>query len=111
MVGGALLVALAAFGALGLLSGRLWGVAVGAAVLDLGVQSGQISNQTRIYALLPEAKSRVNTVYMVGYFIGGAIGSGAGTLAWHAGGWPAALGAGALLLVVGLLAHVPRRGI
>ena len=111
MVGSALLVALAAFGVLALLSGRLWGVAAGAAVLDLGVQSGQISNQTRIYALLPEAKSRVNTVYMVGYFTGGALGSGLGALAWHAGGWPAALGAGALLLLGGLVAHLPRQGV
>ncbi len=111
LVGAALMVALAAFGVLALASARLWGVAVGAAVLDLGVQSGQISNQTRIYALLPEAKSRVNTVYMVGYFTGGALGSGLGAVAWHLGGWPAALGAGTLLLLCGLAAHLPRRGV
>lgn len=111
LVGCALLVALVAFGVLGVLPGRLWGVAAGAAILDLGVQSGQISNQTRIYALLPEARSRVNTVYMVGYFIGGALGSGLGSLAWHLWGWPAALAVGALLLVGGLAAHLPPAGL
>lgn len=110
MVWGALLVALAAFPLLALLSGRLWGLALGAAVLDLGVQSGQISNQTRIYALVPEAKSRVNTVYMVGYFLGGAAGSALGALAWHLGGWPAALGSGALLLLAGLTAQAAPLG-
>ncbi|WP_240157033.1 MFS transporter [Burkholderia sp. Ap-962] len=65
----------------------LAGLVIGVIVLDVGVQAAQISNQSRIYALKPEARSRVNTVYMVCYFIGGAIGSSAGVEAWHAGGW------------------------
>ncbi|WP_186251012.1 MFS transporter [Burkholderia gladioli] len=65
----------------------LAGLVIGVIVLDVGVQAAQISNQSRIYALKPEARSRVNTVYMVCYFIGGAIGSSAGVEAWHTGGW------------------------
>jgi len=63
------------------------GLVVGVIVLDVGIQSAQISNQSRIYALRPEARSRVNTVYMVCYFIGGAVGSAVGVAAWHAFGW------------------------
>jgi MFS family permease len=55
--------------------------------MDLGVQSGHVSNQTRIYALAPEAKSRLNTFYMVCYFIGGALGSVLGAWSWRAAAW------------------------
>ena len=45
---------------------------VGIAILDLGVQGLHISNQSAIYALRPEARSRLTTAYMVAYFLGGA---------------------------------------
>ena len=63
------------------------GLVVGVIVLDVGVQAAQISNQSRIYALKPDARSRVNTVYMVAYFIGGAAGSGVGAFVWPIFGW------------------------
>jgi predicted MFS family arabinose efflux permease len=73
------------------LSGRsLIGLVVGVILVDVGMQSAQISNQSRIYALRPEARSRINTVYMTSYFIGGAIGSAVGVSVWHAFGWVAA---------------------
>ncbi|MDI9682168.1 MFS transporter, partial [Burkholderia cenocepacia] len=74
----------------------LVGLVIGVIVLDVGVQAAQISNQSRIYALKPEARSRVNTVYMVCYFIGGALGSSAGVAAWRAFGWTGMCAAGLL---------------
>ena len=90
-------------------SGRsIAGLVIGVIVLDVGVQAAQISNQSRIYALAPEARSRVNTVYMVAYFIGGALGSVVASLAWHAFGWTGVCLAG--LAAVGLAAISHRRG-
>jgi len=60
---------------------------MGVLLLDLGVQAAQISNQARIYTLQPEARSRINTVYMVVYFIGGAAGSALSAMAWTRYGW------------------------
>ncbi|MBO9202657.1 MULTISPECIES: MFS transporter [Niastella] len=59
--------------------------------LDIGVQATQITNFTRIYALNEEAHSRLNTVYMTTYFIGGAMGTFFGLLSWKIGGWNVAL--------------------
>ena len=60
---------------------------VGVVVLDIGAQMTQISNQTRIFGLVPSARSRLNTVYMVLYFSGAALGSWLSTLAWSHWGW------------------------
>lgn len=69
-------------------SGRsVTGLVIGVVVLDVGVQAGQIANQSRIYGLKPEARSRINTIYMTAYFLGGALGSAAATVVWAHFGW------------------------
>jgi predicted MFS family arabinose efflux permease len=87
---------------------------VGIAVLDLGVQGQHILNQTLIYGLRPEARSRLTTAYMTGNFACGAIASASAAAVWNAGGWGAvcALGGGlsglALLVwLAGRLGLVP----
>ena len=47
------------------LGGTLAGLIAGVVLLDVGVQSGHVANQTRIYSLIPEARGRLNMVYMV----------------------------------------------
>ncbi len=59
---------------------------VGIFILDIGVQATQITNFTRIYSLHEHAHSRLNTIYMTAYFIGGAVGTFFGVLAWRWGG-------------------------
>jgi predicted MFS family arabinose efflux permease len=60
---------------------------VGIAVLDLGVQGIHISNQSAIYALTPEARSRLTTAYMVSYFLGGAALSAISSAVYASDGW------------------------
>lgn len=60
---------------------------VGVVLLDMGAQMTQAANQTRIFGLVPSARSRLNTVYMTIYFTGAAIGSALATMAWVRWGW------------------------
>jgi predicted MFS family arabinose efflux permease len=73
-------------------------LAVGVVVLDMGAQMTQVANQTRIFGLVPSARSRLNTVYMTIYFSGAAAGSAMATIAWVHWGWN-----GVCLLALGLV--------
>lgn len=48
---------------------------LGVIVLDIGVQSGLVSNQTRAFAVDPKAQGRINSLYMTATFFGGAVGA------------------------------------
>ncbi len=83
----------------------LAGLVLGVVLLDLGVQMTQIANQSVIFSLGEEARSRINTVYVTALFLGGAIGSAAGSVAWREAGWSGVSLLGAALGVLGLAAH------
>jgi predicted MFS family arabinose efflux permease len=100
----ALLTTLASFLLLGALGKMMAGLIIGVILLDVGVQSGHVANQTRIYALDPGARSRLNTVYMFCYFSGGSFGSWLGALCWQYQGWAAVCVLGLVVMVIALLA-------
>jgi predicted MFS family arabinose efflux permease len=83
----ALWLSLFSFLFLGFAGEHLAGLIVGVILMDLGVQSGHVSNQTRIYNIDPNARGRLNMVYMFCYFIGGGLGSYLGAWSWHIAGW------------------------
>jgi predicted MFS family arabinose efflux permease len=74
---------------------------IGIVVLDVATQARNIMNQAQIFAISAEARSRINTAYIAGNFVGGAIGSLAATLLWAAGGWTAVVLAGVVLSLAG----------
>jgi predicted MFS family arabinose efflux permease len=76
------------------------GVVIGLVLLDFGVQGANVLSQHVIYGLGSENASRVTTAYVTGNFVGGAIGSAAGSLAWEAGGWSAVCATGAAIALV-----------
>jgi predicted MFS family arabinose efflux permease len=105
VIGLGALVMVISFAVLGLWT-SLTGLVIGIILMDLGEQSALISNQHVIYALRPEARSRINTVFMSGMFIGGALGSWGASLVWRLGGWEMASLLGGLLSLAGLLIHM-----
>ncbi len=100
----ALLVALASYGVFALFGRNLLGLVAGVVLLDVGVQSAHVANLARVHALDPSARSRRNTVYMVSYFAGGALGTWLGVRAWASLGWAGVCAAGAGFLLLALLA-------
>jgi predicted MFS family arabinose efflux permease len=78
----------------------------GVVLLDVGIQSAHIPNLARNYSLLPEARTRLNTIYMTSYFIGGTLGSTVGSLAWNAGGWTGVCISGLSMIAIAAIAVV-----
>jgi len=103
---------LASFAVLWSSRDSLLGLGAGCILLDFGVQANHISNQTRIFALREGARSRLNTVYMVTYFTGGALGAYAGALAFSTAGWSGicAVGATCAAAALAILAVARRPG-
>lgn len=100
-----LISALLAFVAFWLAGQWLWGLIIGVILLDLGTQGAHISNQTRVYSLRPEASSRLNTLYMVIYFLGGSLGSTLGAYGWSVAGWNGVCFVGVAMLLVALIVY------
>jgi predicted MFS family arabinose efflux permease len=82
---------------------------VGVIVLDMGAQMMQVSNQTRIFGLVPSARSRLNTVYMTIYFSGAAVGSALATMCWTHWGWNGVSTLALVLIVLAALRHATGR--
>ncbi|OZI72036.1 MFS transporter [Bordetella genomosp. 12] len=87
----------------------LIGLVVGILLVDIGEQAAMIANQHVVYALRPEARSRLNTLYMTGMFLGAAAGSWGAGLAWHAGGWKLACLLWGVLCALAWLVHARGR--
>ena len=85
--GSALALVIVSFALMGVWPYHVAAIIVGIVLLDLGVQGTQILNQSTIYALRPEARSRLTTAYMTCFFIGGAIGSAVAAAAFTHFGW------------------------
>ena len=87
----------------------LAGLIIGVILLDLGVQATHISNQTTIFSLSKEARNRLNTVYMVTYFLGGAAGTFLASRVWNTWHWQGVTIIGIILSVAAELVHLSYR--
>jgi predicted MFS family arabinose efflux permease len=99
-----ILVMLASWGVMALGKSSVVALIAGIALLDLGVQGIHISNQSAIYALRPEARSRLTTAYMVAYFLGGAALSALTSSLYGSDGWGGVCVLGAATALLALVA-------
>lgn len=77
----------------------------GIILIDIGQQAIHVTNQTRIYALIPEARNRLNTVFMSVSFVGASVGSAFGLWLWDKGLWPLFCLGTALVVVLNILIY------
>lgn len=87
----------------------LWALSLGVIVMDLGIQAVQVCNQSRVYSLIPEARNRLGTIYIVVYFFGGTIGSAIGVWAWTEFGWTGVSLSGICFMGTALSVHLAQR--
>lgn len=78
-------------------------LAAAAVLLDAATQTNQVLGQRVIYSLAPEARGRINAVYMTVMFVAGAAGSTLASVSYAAGGWAATVGIGGGLSAAALL--------
>ncbi|MCD0488029.1 MFS transporter [Pedobacter sp. MC2016-14] len=83
-----LLLQLASIATFYLTGNHLYLFAIGILLIDIGQQAIHVTNQTRIYTLVPEARNRLNTVFMSVSFVGASSGSALGLWLWDMGKWP-----------------------
>jgi predicted MFS family arabinose efflux permease len=76
-------------------------VAAGIAI-DFGVQANVVLGLRAIFALAPEARGRLNGVYIATFFVAGALGSAVGAWAYAHGGWPLASRIGLAIPLIAL---------
>ncbi len=79
---------------------------VGVLLMDLGVQSVQVAEQSLVVSLRPDARSRMNTLYMVCRFIGAALGSYVGVKAWAHAGWTGVCATAMIGLAIAIALHL-----
>lgn len=74
-------------------------------LLDIGTQALQLGNQTRNFALQPGARSRINTLYMTSYFVGGAVASAVSPVLWQHFGVGGLCAFEVVLILLAVLRH------
>ncbi len=100
---GAIVVLLLSWGLLAFGRSSVVALIAGIVVLDLGAQAMHISNQSAVYSLHGQARSRLTTAYMVAYFSGGVALSAATSALYSSDGWEAVCALGAGTAAVGLI--------
>jgi predicted MFS family arabinose efflux permease len=81
----------------------LWDLIIGVIAIDFGLQSVHVANQSQLYRVRPESRSRLAAGYMLAYSIGSATGSIVSTAVYTIAGWTGVSVLGAAVTLIALL--------
>jgi len=59
-----------------------------------------VANQVRVFSIDPAAQSRINGIYMLGYYTGGALGSMAGVKVFALYNWPGVVAVSIVFIII-----------
>src|ERR1019366_6303962 len=76
---------------------NVWFIVAGTIILDAGAQGIHVANQSIIYSLAPNQRSTINSIYMVCFLTGAALGSLFSGYAYAHFGWNGTCVVGAVL--------------
>ncbi|MDH2341018.1 MFS transporter [Bradyrhizobium sp. SSUT18] len=96
----------------GVLESQIAGLLVlslGTILLDVGITTDQTLGRRAINLLRPEARGRINGLFVALFFIGGGVGAAAASLAWSFGGWTMVCVVAASFGVLGLITDLVTR--
>ncbi|MGW6404790.1 hypothetical protein [Streptomyces sp. NPDC055134] len=84
-------------------------VLIAVLLLDIAIQAVNVLNQSRLMHVEPQSRSRLNTAFVTGNFIGGTIGSALAAALWQTGGWALVMSGAAVLLALALIVWAAAR--
>lgn len=108
-IGVCIIIVIIAYLFFSLFSFKILGLILGITLLDLGVQSCNVSNQARIHSLNEKTRNRLNTIYMVNFFLGGALGSFLGPYSYSHFGWYGVCTFGLATQIIAIILHKTRK--
>ena len=108
LIGAGLVLILSGFVVFAMWGNTLTGMIIGVILVDLGVFGSQIPNQVRIFSLDSKAQSRINAIYMLCYYLGGAIGSAVGVHIIALSGWTGLTLFGLTVITLAFIYHIIR---
>jgi predicted MFS family arabinose efflux permease len=84
-------------------------LAIGTILLDIGITADQTLGRRAINLLRPEARGRLNALFVALFFLGGAVGAAAASFAWTHGGWTWVCAVAGLFGLLGLITNIATR--
>ena len=79
---------------------------VGTVLLDVGITTDQTLGRRAVNLLRPDARGRLNGLFVALFFIGGGAGGAAASLAWALGGWTMVCAVAAAFGLLGLITDI-----